>query len=297
MAWKILPADGRRVARALFGSWVLLAAAAATADPARLAQALLKEGRPEAAAIEFRRLALEADSPEQAARWYWWAAQAYAAAGQWEASNRMLDRSEDAAPDTLAAPTMWRRAENALAERDWPAAAFYFDSLRLKSEDDSWRQFAVRGAVFAHLRQKNLADARRAAADLPPAAAEKTRATIDHYARQADKKPWIGGVLGLVPGLGYAYSGEFSNAARSLILNSLFIWGMAETAEEEQWGLFAVLAFGEFTWYSGSIYGGIDAAHRHNQRRLLAAVAEIRGAPQPLPDPAQLPLVQMRWEW
>ena len=37
-------------------------------------------------------------------------------------------------------------------------------------------------------------------------------------------KAWLGGILGIIPGLGYAYSGEYSNAARSLILNSLFIF-------------------------------------------------------------------------
>ena len=71
--------------------------------------------------------------------------------------------------------------------------------------------------------------------------------------------PWVGGVLGLVPGLGYVYSGEFANGARSLILNGLFIWGMVETAEREQWAAFSVLTFFEFTWYSGSIYGGAEA--------------------------------------
>ena len=84
----------------------------------------------------------------------------------------------------------------------------------------------------------------------------------------------FGGVLGLVPGLGYAYSGEYANAVRSLILNSLFIWGMVETADDDQWGLFALVTFGEFTWYSGSIYGGIDAAHRDLELRGLQAAGE-----------------------
>ena len=41
------------------------------------------------------------------------------------------------------------------------------------------------------------------------------------FVTQHFKKPWLGGVLGLVPGLGYVYSGEYANAARSLILNGL----------------------------------------------------------------------------
>jgi len=104
-------------------------------------------------------------------------------------------------------------------------------------------------------------------------------------------------VLGLVPGLGYAYSGEYANAVRSLILNSLFIWGMVEAAEHEEWGIFAVVTFGEITWYSGSIYGGLDAAHRRNRRRLESALTDVRGAARPDADRAQVPLVVTGFEF
>ncbi len=143
---------------------------------------------------------------------------------------------------------------------------------------------AARGSAAARLREKDLAGARQVLAealgDLGTA-----RAAIDRYAGRRDKKPWVGGVLGLVPGLGYIYSGEYANAARSIILNSLFIWGMVETGSDDDWAVFSVLTFVEFTWYSGSIYGGIDSAHRHNQRRLDGAVNEVRGEKTPPPRP------------
>ena len=100
-----------------------------------------------------------------------------------------------------------------------------------------------------------------------------------------------------MPGLGYVYSGEYANAARSLILNGLFLWGMAETADEDLWGAFAVLTFAEFTWYSGSIYGGIDSAHRHNQRRLDSAANELRGEKRLAPDLGQVPLVSLKFDF
>ena len=123
------------------------------------------------------------------------------------------------------------------------------------------------------------------------------RAAVEGYAGGRDKRPWVGGVLGLVPGLGYVYSGEFANGARSLILNGLFIWGMVETAEREQWAAFSVLTFFEFTWYSGSIYGGVDAAHRYNQRRLDAAVSGVGGGRRLGPDVARVPVVVLGFEF
>lgn len=278
------------------GMALLAAAAVRAAEPAQLALDLDAEGQRDAAAIEFRRLALADENTGNRAGWYWLAANEYAQDGQWERANQMLDRTEDAAPQALAVPVTWRRAENALQEKDWTSAAFHFDSLRLKVDTDDWREFAARGAAAAHLRDRDPAGARQALASAP-GNLESARAAIDGYAARRDKKPWVGGVLGIVPGLGYIYSGEYANAARSIILNSLFIWGMVETADDDQWALFSVLTFAEFTWYSGSIYGGIDSAHRHNQRRLDAAVDDVRGENRPQPDLAQVPLIALKFEF
>ena len=275
---------------------LLAAGTAGAAEPARLALELGAEGQSEAAAVEFRRLALAETSAEDAGRWFWLAAHAYAQGGQWDLSDRMLDRAEDATPLALSVPVAWRRAENAMQEKDWTSAAFHFDSLRLKADADDVRAFAARGSAAARLREKDLAGARGALAEAPGDLGS-ARGAIDRYAGRRDKKPRVGGMLGLVPGLGYAYSGEYANAARSLILNGLFLWGMAETADEDLWGAFAVLTFAEFTWYSGSIYGGIDAAHRHNERRLDAAADELRGERRLVPDLWRVPLVSLKFDF
>ena len=281
---------------AALGMAALAAGAVMGQEPAALALALRAEGRPEAAAVEFRRLALAAEGDAAAGGWEWWAANEYAAAGTWKLSDRMLDRAEDAEPFGLSEAVSWRRAENAMGGGDWASAAFHFDSLRRRVAEDGARGVAARGAAAARLREGQVDAARRALADAPDSAPD-AREAIDRHAAGRDKKPWLGGVLGMVPGLGYAYSGEYANAARSIILNGLFIWGMVEAAERDEWGLFAVVAFGEITWYSGSIYGGIDAAHRHNRRRLDEAVAGVRGEPRLRPDPAHFPLVSLRFEF
>ncbi|HRT06493.1 MAG TPA: hypothetical protein P5204_12420 [Kiritimatiellia bacterium] len=294
MAWKNQPVFSTVwktiAAAALASGW------AAAAEPARLALDLDAEGQREAAAIEFRRLALAGEQAEDAGRWFWLAAHEYSLGEKLELSNQMLDRAEDVAPFALAVPVAWMRAENAMRGQDWASASFHFDSLRLKADADDLREFAARGAAAANLRGENVAGARQALAGAPGDLAE-ARAAIDRYAGRRDKKPWVGGVLGLVPGLGYVYSGEYANAARSIILNSLFIWGMVETGGDGDWAVFSVLTFAEFTWYSGSIYGGIDSAHRHNQRRLDAAVDEIRGEKPLRPDLAQVPLFSLKFEF
>lgn len=270
---------------------VCLSARAGTNDVEKeLALALGREGQHHLSALEYRRLALNESKVSTGGRWYWLAAHEYASDRDWALTARMLDRAEDADNDDLTAPITWLRAEQAWAERDWATAGFYFQSLGRAADDEAWRDFAARGAAAARLRSGDVEGARTGLSGEPLEAVER-------YAAGADKSPRVGGLLGLVPGLGYLYSGETGNAVRSLLLNGLFIWGMVETAEDDQWALFTLLTLGEFTWYSGSIYGGIDAANRYNRERLNTAVEEVRGDRRPQPNLNAIPLFSFKFEF
>ena len=101
----------------------------------------------------------------------------------------------------------------------------------------------------------------------------------------------------MIPGLGYLYAGEQANALRSLILNGLFIYGMVQTGEDEEWGAFSVITFFEITWYTGSIYGGIDASHRYNQRRLQTCLQVIDDQSRFTPDLRKLPAIALKYSF
>ena len=255
-----------------------------------LALALSREGQHHLSALEYRRLALNESETSTTGRWYWLAANEYASDRDWPLTARMLDLAEDANDDDLTAPVTWLRAEQALAERDWATASFYFQSLGSATDDAEWRDFSARGAAAARLRSGDVEGARVGLSG-------ESLEAVERYAAGADKSPKVGGLLGLVPGLGYLYSGETGNAVRSVLLNGLFIWGMVETGEDDQWALFTLLTLGEFTWYSGSIYGGIDAANRYNRERLNTAVEEVRGDRRPQPNLNAIPLFSFKFEF
>ena len=271
-----------------------LSSARAEEGPARLARELSAEGDHLGAAVEFRRLALQADPASEKGGWFWRAGHAYWQAGEGTLADQMLDRAEDADP-TLAAPAVLLRGQTALDRRDFDAAAFYFESAaRAPGADDQQKTFAGRRLAAARLQQGQVAEAREALAGLSVDHA-KEQAALEAYAEGRDRSPALGGWLGLVPGLGYAYAGEYANGLRSLILNSLFIWGMVSTAEEAQWGAFAAIAFFEITWYSGSIYGGVDASHRYNRNRLQRAVEALSAGAIMTPDDEALPALRLRY--
>ncbi|MBM4143286.1 MAG: hypothetical protein FJ225_06810 [Lentisphaerae bacterium] len=259
----------------------------------RLAIDLDARGQHEAAAVEYRRLALSADDAAEQAGYYWAAAYEYRRAGLSDLAARMLDRAEDRSP-ALRAPVALLRAETALDDGRAAEAEFHIATLieGAAAPDETLRDFLARRLARARLLQGDVDGAAAALNDLT-APSDKARQSLARYRREHDRIPWIGGALGAVPGLGYAYSGEFANAARSLLLNGLFIFGMAHTAEREQWGAFAIISFFELTWYTGSIYGGMDAAHRHNRERLEACLTDIDGGAAYSADLGRLPLVSI----
>lgn len=79
------------------------------------------------------------------------------------------------------------------------------------------------------------------------------------------KNPTIAGLLGIVPGAGYLYSGFTQTAISAFIINSLFMGATYKAFEDGNIPLGVILSFISAGWYSGSIYGSIAAAYRRNE--------------------------------
>ncbi len=280
------------------GCWTfgfLLPFYSALAAPSTLPLQLHAEGHHLNAAIEYRRLALAATASDDRSGWFWMAADEYRHTRDPALAAVMLDRSDAASP-RFQAETLLLRGEIALLNGHGKEADFYFQTSipdTANGRDTAgWRRFATRRSAVARLQSGDVPGTREA---LSGGIETNALAALDRYTAAPRKKPWLGGILGLIPGLGYAYSGEYANGARSLILNSLFLFGMAKTAEDEQWGGFAVIGFFELTWYSGSIYGGLDAAHRYNETQIRECSGAIMDGAAFAPDPARLPVVSLQF--
>jgi hypothetical protein len=242
-----------------------------------LASSLFESGDYARSALEYRRLAADLEPLDKSLPdLYLAAADAYRANGAWDRMEKMLDHAEDAGA-AESAPLLLLRTEQAEGARNWVSAADYAEELAVAGKKDERLSRWAQGAAASDYLRAGDAEAARGAV----AGDAGREAAIDRYLAGHDKSPRIGGLLGLVPGLGYAYSGEWGNMFRSIFLNGIFGWAMFECADHDQWGLFAVTTFFELTWYSGSVYGGIDAAHRYNRNRLDMTVRELRGDEAP----------------
>lgn len=261
----------------------------------KLALQLAEEGDARGAAIEFRRLGMLREAPERQAAYFWYAAYHYLLAGDPVAAEPMLDRADDVGL-ALEDRILVLRAEAAAARGDRSAARFYWDSLLRDPSEPDQAALARRRLAALKVREGRMQAARTLLRDAEPPDRDAL-ARLSAYETGTPKKPVLGGVLGIVPGLGYAYAGEYANALRSLLLNALFIYGMVDTAQNNQWGGFAVITFFEITWFSGSIYGGIDASHRYNARRLQQVIEGIEGDAAAYPDRSQLPAIVLRYRF
>jgi len=257
---------------------------------------------------------------EKRAGYYWAAAYEYWLANNSELVAKMLDRAEDDS-QALTTESLLLRAEAAIGSDKPEDAAFYLQSTVARGAGDA-KALASRRLAHVMLSEKNISGARETLLTLrmdtgglgivrptgnnemvgrvipnAPMDISAELTALDRYAKGHDKVPWLGGILGLIPGLGYAYSGEYANALRSLILNGLFIFGMVDTADDEEWGTFAAITFFEVTWYSGSIYGGIDAAHRRNLNRLNDCLDAVDGNCGFCPDLKQIPIVSLKFKF
>ena len=57
------------------------------------------------------------------------------------------------------------------------------------------------------------------------------------------------------------------------------------------------ITFFEITWYTGSIYGGIDGAYRYNRNRLNDCLEAIDGKSGFFQDLKQIPIVSLKFEF
>jgi len=77
----------------------------------------------------------------------------------------------------------------------------------------------------------------------------------------------VAGLLSVIPGLGYVYTGNYQTGIASLIVNSLLIWGTYDSFSKGNKGAGFVLGFLGLGFYSGNIYGSINSASNYNERQ------------------------------
>jgi len=89
------------------------------------------------------------------------------------------------------------------------------------------------------------------------------------YAKRnaAYKSPIFAGIMsGILPGSGQFYNERYKDGMFSFVFNALFISGAYLAFDHENIPLGIALTIFEAGWYTGSVYGAISGAHKHNRK-------------------------------
>ncbi len=124
---------------------------------------------------------------------------------------------------------------------------------------------------WSYLRSRQWVEAAHAFAAVDPASPLFPSAgALAEAAHQAEtlpyKSPWLAGTLSAaIPGTGHFYTGRFRDGFMALLLNGAFLVAGIEAVNAGNEAAAGLLFFFEAAWYSGSIYGAVNAAHKYNR--------------------------------
>jgi Tetratricopeptide repeat len=80
------------------------------------------------------------------------------------------------------------------------------------------------------------------------------------------KSPALSGLMSaVIPGTGHFYTGRWRDGTIALLLNGAFLAAGIEAVSAGNEAVAGVLLFFEAAWYSGTIYGAVNAAHKYNR--------------------------------
>jgi len=120
-----------------------------------------------------------------------------------------------------------------LRARQWPEASQTFATIDATSP------------LFSSSRA--LADAARAGEELPR------------------KSPALAGLMSaVIPGTGHFYTGRWRDGTVALLLNGAFLAAGLEAVSAGNEAAAGLLLFFEAAWYSGAVYGAVNAAQKYN---------------------------------
>ena len=79
-----------------------------------------------------------------------------------------------------------------------------------------------------------------------------------------EKSAVLAGVLSIIPGAGYAYSGHYQTAISALFVNGLLAFATYSSLQKENYGMAALTGVFNLSFYIGNIYGAVNSAKRYN---------------------------------
>lgn len=89
------------------------------------------------------------------------------------------------------------------------------------------------------------------------------------------KSPAVSGILSIIPGAGYAYTGHKQTALSAFIVNGLLAYATYTSFRTENYGVGILAGVFNLSFYIGNIYGSAQSAKRYNQRQKETIIRKL----------------------
>ena len=274
----------------MLAAWVV-AAACGAGEPLppnsdgglfRFASQLRAEGDYYRAITEYRRLLFHFPASRHADAARKAVARCYVAAERWtEAEDWLAELEGTFAGKPLGQWATFEKATARFAAESYEGAAAAFDEFLAEhpkapqAHDAQWRR--AWSCVLAH--RFDRAEAAFAAIQPPSPyanAAQELAQASRRLAGRRRKSPLLAGILGIVPGLGHFYCGRYKDGAVALVFNGMLGWGAVSAFSHGAKAAGVVISLFGANFYLGSIFGGVNWAHRTNRARAQKQIDTLR---------------------
>ncbi len=236
------------------------------------ADALFRDGDYFRAITEYKRFLFLHPTDVRAGRVQLQIGLAYLGGQQWEEARQTFETLAQQHPDAdIRREAAFLLGETAYRQRRYAQA---IDELRPLVEREPRTPVGQRARYllgWSYLRARQWPEAVDAFAaidaDSPLFASAQALSEAARVAEQLPRKsPALAGVLSaVIPGTGHFYTGRFRDGAIALLLNGAFLAAGIEAVQAGNEAAAGLLFFFEAAWYSGSIYGAVNAAHKFNR--------------------------------
>ncbi len=98
--------------------------------------------------------------------------------------------------------------------------------------------------------------------------AQRWSKLIKQYDKEKFKKPTLGALYNVVPGMGYLYAKHKSTAISAFVLNSLLIYATTSNIKKENYGMASLTGVFSLAFYISGMVGGKKSVNRYNKTKL-----------------------------
>jgi putative component of membrane protein insertase Oxa1/YidC/SpoIIIJ protein YidD len=134
--------------------------------------------------------------------------------------------------------------------------------------------------ALAHARQKDWGATEESYREMLPfknynQLAETNLGILDQRLPLRHKSPTTAGLLSIVPGAGYAYTGHTQTAISAFLLNGLLGYATYSSIDNGNYGLGILTGIFNLAFYIGNISGAVRSAHRFNDNQWRSVVNSL----------------------